>query len=203
MLYYLYQGPRRPGAGAPRKYDGKVTIKDLRPDVFTPCVMADDGSWEARQAVIYIKAWRRKAKVVVLRSYDKKGKLTSHSTLACTDLALDGGEVILTYQARFHQELLYRDAKQELGLEDCQAYSWQKIDFHLNASLTAVPLAKAAHHLEPRTPNDAPFSMADVKTAYVNENIALRIIRGCGICPDAPIIRKLLPKIRNFGKRRA
>ncbi len=44
------------------------------------------------------------------------------------------------------------DSKQEIGLGDCQAYSWQKIDFHLNASLTTVALAKAAHCLTPKQP---------------------------------------------------
>ena len=203
VLFYLYHGPRRAGAGAPRRYDGSINYKALRADTFTPCAVAADKSWTAFEAVVYVKAWKRKARVVVQQRYDDQGKVTSHTTFASTDTALSGGEIILAYQARFQQEFLYRDAKQELGLEDCQAYSWQKIDFHLNASLTTVSLAKAAHHLQPQTPNDEPFSIADIKTRYINESMALRIIRGCGISPDSPIIRKLLPKIRKLGQRRA
>ncbi len=203
VMYYLYQGPRRSGAGAPKRYDGKVDTPSLRQDIFTPCAQADDKSWMAFEAIVYVKAWKRKAKVVVMLRYDDQGKVCGHSTFACTDVALNGGDIVLSYQARFQQEFLYRDAKQELGLQDCQAYSWQKIDFHLNASLTAVSLAKAAHHLQLQTSNDEPFSIADVKTMYVNENLALRIIRGCGICPNSPIIRRLLPEIKKFGLRRA
>lgn len=200
-LQYLYRGARRAGPGAPKRYEGKVDFRALRQDVFTPCAVADNGSWTAWEAVVYVKAWKRKARVVILHRYDDKGQVCGHTTFACTDTALDGGNIILSYQARFQQEFLYRDGKQELGLEDCQAYTWEKIDFHLNASLTTVSLAKAAHHLEPRRPNDEPFSIADVKTRYVNEGLALRIIRGFGICPDSPIIRKLMPQIRKYGAR--
>jgi len=37
---------------------------------------------------------------------------------------------------------LFRDAKQHLGLEHCQARSKNKLDFLFNASLTAVSIAK-------------------------------------------------------------
>ena len=203
VLYYLYQGPRRSGPGAPKQFAGRVDVANLRPDVFTPCAVADDGSWTAFEAVVYVKAWKRKARVVVLQRYDTEGAFCSHTTLVSTDLQQEGAELILSYTSRFQQEFLYRDAKQELGLEDCQAYTWPKIDFHLNASLTTVSLAKAAHCLEPGKPHNDPFSIADIKTEYVNESLALRIIRGCGLSPDLPIIRKLLPQIRKLGKRAA
>ncbi|MEN9502304.1 MAG: hypothetical protein RI964_1589, partial [Pseudomonadota bacterium] len=35
-------------------------------------------------------------------------------------------------------ELLFRDAKQHTGLCDCQATRKEKLDFHFNASLTAL-----------------------------------------------------------------
>ena len=37
---------------------------------------------------------------------------------------------------------LFRDAKQFTGLTDCQARSQAKLNFHFNASLSAVTLAK-------------------------------------------------------------
>ncbi len=150
-----------------------------------------------------LQAWKRSARVVVIQRYDTQGDFCSHSTQVSTDLGQSGADLVLSYASRFQQEFHYRDAKQELGLEDCQAYSWPKIDFHLNASLTTVSLAKAAHCLSPQQPHDEPFSMADIKTEYVNESLALRIIYGCGLSPDLPIIRKLLPQIRKLGKRTA
>ena len=203
VLYYLYHGRRRSGPGAPKRYDGRLDYRAVRRDVFVPCAAADDGSWKAFTAVVYVKAWKRKARVVIVEQYDDRGVITSHSTLSCTDLALDGGEILLAYRCRFQQEFLYRDAKQELGLEHCQAYGWPKIDFHLNAWLTTVSLAKAAHHLRSGQPQDAPFSIAEVKTRYVNENLGLRIIRGCGLNPDTPIIRQVLDRVSKMGLRRA
>ena len=53
--------------------------------------------------------------------------------------------LFLAYKARYQIEFLYQDGKQHVGLADCQARSAAKIHFHLNASLTAVSLAKAVH----------------------------------------------------------
>ena len=203
VLYYRYDGPKRKGAGAPKKYDGRVDPRDLRPDKFTPCCQAADGTWCAYEGTAYVKAWRRWVRLVVVQNFDAEGKVIGHALLVSTDERLHGGEVKLRFESRFQQEFLYRDAKQELGLEECQAYSWQKIDYHLNCSLTVGSLAKAAHHLSPGRPSDESFSIADIKTMYVNENLALRIIRGCGIDADSPIIRRLLPEIRKLGQRRA
>lgn len=52
-------------------------------------------------------------------------------------------------------------------------------------------------------PVDESFSIAGIKTKYVSENLALEIIRGQRIEADSPIIRRLLPKIRKLGQRRA
>jgi hypothetical protein len=47
------------------------------------------------------------------------------------------------YKARFQIEFIFRDAKQFTGLLDCQSCDADKLDFHFNASLTALNLAKA------------------------------------------------------------
>ena len=40
-------------------------------------------------------------------------------------------------------EFIFRDAKQYTELEQCQARSEKKLNFHFNASLTAINLAKS------------------------------------------------------------
>lgn len=202
-LRYLYTGAREKRSGAPRKYGGRVDARKLRPDVFTPCCQADDGSWIGYTAVVNVKAWKRPARVVIVHDFDEQGKITGHRIYVSTDLSLNGGELLHIYQCRFQQEFLYRDAKQELGLEHCQAYSWQKIDFHLNVSLTVGSLAKVAHHLQDRMQRQRPFSIADIKTQYRNEYQAVRILSLCRIDLHHPLILKLWPDIKNHGLRTA
>lgn len=107
------------------------------------------------------------------------------------------------YQCRFQQEFLFRDAKQHAGLEDGQAYSWDKIHFHVNTSLTAVSLAKAAHHLDQPIEQRGAFSMADIKTRYFNDNHARFIFSTCGLRLQQPLIQSLWKKIISFGARAA
>ena len=80
-----------------------------------------------------------------------------------TDTAITAVKVVEAYGARFSQEYLFREAKQFAGLQDGQARSWHKVDYHTNAALTAVNLAKCAHHLS-LAPGARPaaFSMASV-----------------------------------------
>ena len=50
------------------------------------------------------------------------------------------------YRLRFQIEFIFRDAKQFTGLSDCQARDAKKLDFHFNASFTALNLAKLDAH---------------------------------------------------------
>jgi hypothetical protein len=51
-------------------------------------------------------------------------------------------QVAYYYHLRFQIELLFRDAKQFTGMTQCQARSQDKLDFHLNASLAAINVAR-------------------------------------------------------------
>ncbi|PTM09711.1 MAG: hypothetical protein DA408_17775 [Bacteroidetes bacterium] len=107
------------------------------------------------------------------------------------------------YQCRFQQEFLFRDAKQEAGLEHCQAYSWERIYFHINVALSAVSLAKVAHHLDRPIEQRGAFSIADIRTRYTNESQVKRIFSMCGFDLQQAKIKILWEKINNFGKRAA
>ncbi len=202
-LRYRYMGPRRVGPGRPRRYDGVVDVRNLREDVFVACAEPGDGAWRAYEAVVNVRAWGRAARVVVVHDYDRGGRIVGHRVYASTDVDLDGGEVLHRYSARFQQEFLFRDAKQELGLGHCQARSWEKIDTHLNVAMTVGSLAKVAHHLTSGEQRARPFSIADVKTLYVNRYQACRIISLCGFERHSARIRALWPTITRLGVRRA
>ena len=91
-----------------------------------------------------------------------------------TDVDLDALTIYRYSKARFQIEVLFRDAKQFTGLCACQARSHAKLDFHFNASLTAVTLAK----LEARQHNAdtvSAFSRASLKRRAFNQHLLDRI----------------------------
>ena len=202
-MRYQYVGPQSGGRGAPKRFDGKVDPMNPRLDIFQRCANADDGSWIAYQAVVHIRAWKSLAKLALIHDLDKNGKVRAYRLMVSTDLQLDGAELIHMYQCRYQQEFLFRDTKQEGGLEHCQAYTWERIYFHVNTALSAVSLAKVAHYLNQPIGARRAFSIADVRTKYNNQFQAKRIFLMCGIDPQVPIIRKLWQRISDFGKRAA
>ena len=60
-----------------------------------------------------------------------------------SDTQMKNIDVLDYYQTRFQVEFCFRDAKQFIGLTDCQSRDLNKLHIHLNASLTNVNLAKA------------------------------------------------------------
>ncbi len=78
------------------------------------------------------------------------------------------------YKARFQIEFLFRDAKQFTGLSDCQARSKAKLDFHFNASLSAVNMARLEARQQQADSNE-PISMASLKRRAFNQHLLDRI----------------------------
>jgi hypothetical protein len=73
-----------------------------------------------------------------------------------------------------------RDAKQSAGLTDAQTRDPKKLDFHFNASLSALNLAKYDEQLR-RPPTDCEsltdsFSMASYKRAALHDHLIERFI---------------------------
>ena len=69
------------------------------------------------------------------------------------------------------------------------------MDFHFNTSLTTLNIAKALHWFSIEKEQRPPFSMADIKTQYVNELILDRLI---SIYGKDPSIEKNKPEIREL-----
>ena len=92
-----------------------------------------------------------------------------HTPSAC-------GGVVDFYKLRFQIEFLFRDAKQFAGLEDCQARDLTKLEFHFNASLTALNLAKVEAQQQQSRQERVPFSMTSVKRRTLNQHLLNRFI---------------------------
>ena len=171
-LYYLYTGQCKKGRGRPRKYTGKIDLKNIDTNYFK--LESQDKESIIYSAIVYSKALKRNIKLV----YQKllKGK-KSYLLFFSTDIALDGLEIFCFYKTRFQIEFVYRDAKQFTGLNHCQARSENKLNFHFNASLTATNIAKVEHWLSIPKEIRPAFSMSDIKTMYHNTLLLERFIK--------------------------
>jgi Transposase DDE domain len=136
-LKYLYSGPQK-GRGAPRKYDGKVILSDLLRLKFVREIEPEVLMYT--QEVWHVSL-KRNIRIVVLVNLEKRNK-PSMAILFSTDTELDPSKILLYYKLRFQIEFIFRDAKQFTGLCDCQSRQQARLDFHFNAALTALNLAK-------------------------------------------------------------
>ena len=166
-LRYLYQGPKRPGPGRQKTYDGKVNWSAL--SRFERLDTEDEHIVLYHQVLNHVQLQCNLQVVVVVHTQRNR-----YAVLFSTDGNLEPQRLYRYYKARFQIEFLFRDAKQFTGLSDCQARSKAKLDFHFNASLSAVTFAK----LEARQQNgncDQAFSMASRKRRAFNQPLIDRI----------------------------
>lgn len=169
-LRYLNQDEYS-GRGRPRKYAGKVDLSDYSSFELVTQLSNDIDLYTT---VVWSISLKRKIRICYLL----KTAASSHSyaVLFCTDLQLDAYSIYLYYKTRFQIEFLFRDSKQFTGLADCQARDLTKLDFHFNASLTALNLAKWDAIQQHNSDTDFVFSMASYKRRALNHHLLERFI---------------------------
>lgn len=166
-LRYFYQGPKRPGPGRPKTYDGKVHFNDL--SRFERLDTEDEHIVLYHQVLNHVQLKRNLQVVVVVNTQHHR-----YAVLFSTDVDLEPLTLYRSYKARFQIEFLFRDAKQFTGLSDCQARSQAKLDLHFNASLSAASLAKLEARQQ-RGDTDESFSLASLKRRAFNQHLIDRI----------------------------
>jgi DDE superfamily endonuclease len=181
-LRYCYTGAQKP-KGAPRKYDGKVDLSDLSRLKLSGELA--DGTKLYSQVVWHVSL-KRKIRIVYLvdqRNPDKQRV----ALLFSTDTTLDPLRLYKYYKSRFQIEFIFRDAKQFTGLCDCQSRQQQSLDFHFNASLAALNIAKLEQQkTRSDTGEDSPpqsFSMATYKRLALNGHLLELFISMLGLDP--------------------
>lgn len=190
-LKYLYTGPRKPGRGRPKVYDGKVDHKDIKAGYFHDVELTD--GTQATTALIYAVSLKQKVRVVRV-PFGKKYKL-----YFSTDTEMDAATIVRYYRLRFQIEFIYRDAKQFTGLENCQARSENKLGFHFNLALTATNVAKAAHWMSIPKEERGAFSMADIKTMNHNALLMDRFFSTFGVNPHLQKNQKHVKELLMYG----
>jgi hypothetical protein len=167
-LRYLYPGPKRPGRGRQKTYDGKVYFSDL--SRFDRLDTEDDHIVLYHQVLNHVQLKRNLQVVIVVNTQRNR-----YAVLFSTDIDLEPLRLYRSYKARFQIEFLFRDAKQFTGLSDCQARSKAKLDFHFNASLSAVNIAKLEARQQ-QGDSEEPISMASLKRRAFNQHLLDRIV---------------------------
>lgn len=163
---YLYQGPFSSSKGAPRKYAGKIDWQ--APDLTYFTLHYQDDTLRLYDAKVYCRFLKQTIRIAFCQHLNELGQVSHYKSYFCTDLNLPAFMILKYYQARFQQEFLIRDAKQFTGLNDCQARSINKLEYHWNLALTAVNVAKAEYWLSKPRDQRGAFSMSSIKTLYHN-----------------------------------
>jgi hypothetical protein len=194
---FLSTGPHPKRRGPKRKYDGKVNFHDLGR-------VADLGPLEERDhghlytALVWPVSLKHKRRVVVLVNR-KDPHQPRFSVLASTALALHGRKVGEFSGARFQIELLFRASKQFTGLSDCQARAEAALDFHCNAALATLNLARAEELLVSPDPSSQVFSLASWKQRHVNERLLDVFIANLALDPTWVKNQPGYDELRTYG----
>ena len=181
--YFRYLTKDKPtgGKGRPKLYDGKIELEHPEEERFE-IIQLEDGQGRILSAIVHSRSLRRKVRLCIWESTDKKTRKLYFST----DTQMKAIDVLDYYRTRFQIEFCFRNSKQFAGLTDCQSRDLDKLHFHFNASLTSVNIAKVKA-LEAGTV----LSMASVKVLCHNLFLMQRFISVLGIKPDKEINRRL------------
>jgi Transposase DDE domain len=190
-MRYAYVGEQKP-KGRKKEYDGKIDPKNISTKHFK--IIKSDENEVIYEGIAHVRSLKRWVKIVIVHTL-KDGKVHKAFIYFSTDKNAEGLKVLQYYRIRYQIEFLFRDAKNHLGLEDSQSRQETALDFHFNLALTTLNIAKAMHWLSIPKKDRGPFSMADIKTQYVNELLLDRLIFIYGKDPSIeknnPIIREL------------
>jgi hypothetical protein len=191
-MRYAYTGPKREGRGKQKEYDGQIDIKNVNTGHFKVIKSDDDEIvYEGLGHIRSLKLW---CKIVIVNTL-KDGKVHKAFIYFSTDKDMLGTQVLHYYRIRYQIEFLFRDAKGFLGLEDTQSRQEEALDFHFNISLSTLNIAKAMHWLSIPKKERGSFSMADIKTQYINELVLDKLI---SIYGKDPSVEKENPEIREL-----
>jgi len=173
-LRYLYTGTQK-RRGRPKRDDGKIHLSDLRR--LTPIPLSAELTLYT--AIVNSVSLHRDIRLVDVCKRQGTKRLTA--LLFSTDTTLAAEDIYHYYTARFQIEFLFRDAKQFTGLADFQVRAPRPIEFHVNASMTALNFLKFEDRLTAQEDTDHAISINSWKTRKFNEHQLERISSTLGL----------------------
>lgn len=190
-LRYLYTGEKKKGRGKPKKYDGKVNLKE--PD-FDFVEEIEDGVL-LYEKIVHSISLKKKIKIAYIQNTKKTNKKNNYITLFSTNINTDAKTIVNYYKARFQIEFLFRDAKQHTGLLGCQSTDKDALGFHFNISMLTLNLTKADHALS----KNKIFSMNNYRRRFSVMSIANLIFSKLDIQLDIEKNNKAYVELLEYG----
>ena len=193
ILYYPTLEQKTGKRGHPKWFDGRIDFANLD---LTRCKEYEVNKGKLYGLRVYAKALKRYVSLAIW--YPMDGRTDKWQLYFSTDDSMDGREVLDYYRTRFQLEFCFRDGKQHVGITNCQSTDFRKLDFHFNASLAAVNLAKAACKRL-----GIAYSISSCKSFIHNAYMLERFICVVGINPGPQVIDKLFKELILFTARAA
>ena len=195
-LLHLYTGSRTGKPGRPRRYDGKLSLKDFTRWDAIP--WADECM--VYTVVAYSVSLKRAVRVVAV-CWPGSSKRTME-VLFSTSTDMTAATIIGLYRARFLMEFPFRDGKQFAGLSQCQSRQVESLHFHWNMALLAVSTSRLGQLCDQRA-SPLVFSMEDEKRRAYNEFFAQNILGILAIDPTDPKLHDLFADLLSLGVKAA
>lgn len=196
VLMYKYHGAKSGKKGRPKKFEGRVDVQNPDLDYFEK---HEQEGLVIYSAIVYSRAFKQDIKLAITVFTNENKQEVSRKLYFSTDTEQTGEQIVRFYRSRFQIEFLYRDAKQHTGLTNCQARSENKLDFHFNASLTAVNIAKV-DWINNKSMCQKSFSLSSYKTLCYNALLLERFILKFAINPNHRKNRKIIDELLEYGK---
>ena len=170
VLRFRYTGPHARRPGRRRQFDGRFDRRDL---TRMACTTPEDEKVDLYHEALHGRAWQCWLQVVYVLPRGADPQTTEGVLLYSTDPELAPERIFRLYRARFQIEFAFRDAKQHLGLNDCQARSRDKLHFHFNTVFAALCWARLQARLRAEGP-PGPFSLRYLKRYNFEQEIQKR-----------------------------
>jgi hypothetical protein len=164
-LYYMHHEKPGKKVGRPTIYGGKVDFNDLDSAYFK--IIQETDNCRIFSAILMDKTLRQKLLVVVVNI--KESTRFMQKRYFSTDETLEPLTLLKFCKSPIHTETLLQDAVQHSGLHDFSFIDQDRLTFHVNASLTAVNIAKAELWLQKEKNKQGVFSMEKAKRYYYNK----------------------------------
>ncbi len=194
---FLYPGPPPQRRGAKRKDEGKVNFQDL-PRFEALGTREAHAHVHLYTTMVWHVSLKRTLRVVVLVNRKDPAK-PRYIVLASTDLELEGRKLVEYYIARCQIECLFRDSNQFTGLAACQARAKPVLDFHCNAALATLNLARAEELRAQTDQSPQVFSMASCKQRHFNERLLNVFIEHLALDPTWVKNHPTYEELRTYG----